>query len=172
MTDARPATAERAAVREGLVTGLIGASVVALFYLGVDLMRGLPLLTPSVLGETFVLRRPDAVTTEVNLAAAALYTVVHLISFLAFGLLVSAVARRGETSSVARYAALPLFLAFEVLFLGVLAIGSAATRGVLPVGSILTANALAAVAMAWHAWRAHPRLREALRATPLGAAPE
>lgn len=169
MTAIRPVAEERQAVREGIITGLIGASVVALFYLGVDLIRGLPLLTPSVLGETFVLRRPDAVTNDVNVTAAALYTVVHLIAFSAFGLLVAGLARRGETSSIARYAVFPVFLAFEVFFLGVLAIGSEATRGVLPIGSILAANALAALAMSWYAWRTHPRLREAAMATPLGA---
>lgn len=162
-------TDDGAAVREGIVIGLIGASVVALFYLGVDLIRGLPLLTPSVLGETYVLRQPESAGAGVNLSAAAVYTFVHVIAFVAFGLLVAALARRGETSSVARYAVFPLFLAFEVFFLGVLAVGSATTRGVLPMGSVLTANALAALAMAWYAWRTHPRLREAALHTPLGA---
>ena len=77
------ATEERTAVREGIVTGLIGASVVALFFLGVDLIRGVPGLTPSVLGEVFVLRRPSAVTTSVDMTAAALYTGVHLLTFAA-----------------------------------------------------------------------------------------
>ena len=36
------ASEERTAVREGIVTGLIGAAVVALFFLGVDLIRGVP----------------------------------------------------------------------------------------------------------------------------------
>src|SRR5690606_23932980 len=102
--------------REGIVTGLIGAAVVALFFLGVDLIRGAPGLTPSALGEVFVLRRPSAVTTSVNMNAAALYTVVHILSFAAFGLLVVALARASETSSLVRYAVLPVFLAFIVLF--------------------------------------------------------
>jgi hypothetical protein len=76
-------TEERTAVREGIVTGMIGAAVVALFFLGVDLIRGVPGLTPSVLGEVFVLRRPSGVTTSVDMTAAALYTAVHFVAIAA-----------------------------------------------------------------------------------------
>ena len=160
---------ERTAVREGIVTGLIGAAVVALFFLGVDLIRGVPLLTPSVLGEVFVLRRPSAVTTEVNMGAAALYTAVHVFSFAAFGLLVVALARKSETSSLVRYAVFPMFLAYIIFFQGVLAVADETTRGLFPMWSVLTANVLAAAAMAWYVWRQHPRLRSAFHGSPLGA---
>lgn len=169
MTSTGSVADDRSLIREGIVTGLIGAAVVALFYLGVDLIRGMPLLTPSVLGETFVLRRPDAVTTSVNMAAVGLYTVVHVLIFIFFGLALVAIINRAESSSLARYAILPIFLAFEVFFLGVLAVASEATRGLFPVGSVLTANALSAVAMGWYLWRGHPALRAAFRRTPLGA---
>ena len=37
-------------LREGLVAGVIGAAVVALWFLFVDLARGAPLFTPALLG--------------------------------------------------------------------------------------------------------------------------
>lgn len=160
---------DRPLIREGIITGLIGAAVVALFYLGVDLIRGLPLLTPSVLGETFVLRQPDAVTTDVNMTAVLLYTAVHVLIFCFFGLALVAIIHRAETSSLARYAILPIFLAFEFFFLGVLAVASETTRGLFPVGSVLTANGLSAVAMGWYLWRSHPGLRAVFGRVPLGA---
>lgn len=163
------ASEERTAVREGIVTGLIGAAVVALFFLGVDLIRGVPLLTPSVLGEVFVLRRPSAVTTSVNMSAVALYTAVHVFAFAGFGLLVVALARKSETSSLVRYAVFPVFLAFIIFFQGVLAVADETTRGLFPMWSVLTANILAAAAMGWYVWRRHPRLRSAFRGSPLGA---
>ena len=163
------ATEERTAVREGIVTGLIGASVVALFFLGVDLIRGVPGLTPSVLGEVFVLRRPSAVTTSVDMTAAALYTGVHLLTFAAFGLLIVALARKSETSSLVRYAVIPVTLAYIIFFQGVLAVADETTRGLFPMWSVLTANILAAAAMWWHVWRQHPRLRSAYRGSPLGS---
>ena len=169
MTSTAAAVDDRSAIREGFITGLIGAAVVALFYLGVDLIRGMPLLTPSVLGETFVLRRPDSVTTQVDMTAVGLYTVVHLLIFSAFGLALVATIRRAETSSLARYAILPIFMAFEVFFIGVLAVASETTRGLFPVGSVLAANALSALAMGWYLWRSHPGLRAAFGRAPLGA---
>jgi hypothetical protein len=164
----RSTTQEHAAVREGIVTGLIGAAIVALFFLGIDLIRGAPLLTPSVLGEVFVLRRPSAVTTSVDLSAAALYTVAHLIAFAAFGLLVVGLAHKSETSSLVRYAVFPVFLAFIVFFQGVLAVADEATRGLFPIWSVLAANILAAAGIAWYVWRRHPGLRSAFRGVPLG----
>lgn len=160
---------ERHSVREGIVTGLIGAAVVALFFLGVDLIRGVPGLTPSVLGEVFVLRRPSAVTTSVDMTAAALYTAVHLLAFAGFGLLIVALARKSETSSLVRYAVFPVFLAFLIFFQGVLAVADETTRGLFPMWSVLTANVLAGAAMAWYVWRQHPRLQSAFRGVPLGS---
>lgn len=161
---------DRAAVAEGITTGLLGAGVVALFYLGVDLMRGMVLLTPSALGEVFVLRRPQAVTSSVDPMAAGLYTIVHLIAFSAFGLLLVALVRRAEESSLARYGLIQLFVVFELFFFGVLAVASETTRGLFPMWSVLAANTLAALAMGLWIWRHHPKLRSAFSSNPLGAA--
>jgi hypothetical protein len=155
--------------REGLIAGLLGAAVVALFYFGMDLTRGVPFLTPSVLGEVLVLRRPDAVVTAANTTAIVVYTGVHLLLFLAFGLGLSALLTRAETSSVARYAILQLFIVFELFFFGLLAIVSETTRGLFPLWSILTANTTAAIVMGAWMWRNHPGLQRAMGRTPLGA---
>ena len=156
-------------MREGVVTGVLGAGVVALFYLGVDITRGLPLLTPSVLGEVFVLRRPDVVASAVDPTAVLLYSGVHLLAFVAFGLFLTAMVTRAETSSVARYAVLQLFIVCELFFFGLLAIASETTRGLFPLGSVLTANTIAALVMGAWIWRRHPRLQRAMGRTPLGA---
>jgi hypothetical protein len=169
MVSPAPVRTEQPLIREGLVTGLIGAAVVALFYLGIDLVRGAALLTPSALGEAFVLRDGSATTDTVNITAAAVYTVVHVLAFAAFGLFIALMARMGERSSLARYAIFPIFLAFLVFFWGVLAVADEATRGLFPIGSVLTANLLAAVAMGFYVWRHHPALRDAFQRAPLGA---
>ncbi len=160
---------ERSAIREGVTTGLIGAAVVALFYLGIDLIRGAPGLTPSVLGQVFVLREPTAVTTEVNTTAAMLFTGVHVLVFVGYGLALSAFARRGETSSIARYALVALVVAYLPFFLGVLAIADETTRGLFPSWGVLCANLLAAVAMLYYIWTRRPAFRNAWRDNPLGA---
>lgn len=165
-------TQERNAIREGLFTGLIGAAVVAIFFLGVDLIRGVPGLTPSVLGEVFVLRQPSAVTTEVNRNAAMLFTVVHVLVFAFYGLLLSGLARRGETSSIARYTIVALVITYIPFFLGVLAVADETTRGLFPAWSVLIANLLAAVAMVYFIWNRRPAFREAWLSAPLGAQTE
>ncbi len=169
MTGTPSSPDDQSAIRAGVATGMIGAAVVAVFYLGLDLARGRALLTPSVLGQTFVLRTPSAVTNAVDLTAAGLYTLVHLLVFLGFGLALVSIVRRAQVGSLARYAILPIFLAFEVFFVGVLQVASAETRGLFPVASVLAANALAALAMGWYIWRSHPGLRTAFNRAPLGA---
>ncbi len=160
---------ERGAIRDGITTGLIGAAVVALFFLGVDLIRGVPGLTPSVLGQVFVLREPSAVTTQVDVNAALLFTVVHVLVFVFYGLTLAAFTRRGETSSIARYAIVALVVAYVPFFLGVLAVADETTRGLFPAWSVLAANLIAGAAMVYYLWTRRPAFRDAWRSVPLGA---
>lgn len=164
-----PTPARPASPGEGVVVGLIGAAVVALFYFGIDLAQGRPMMTPSILGEVFVMRRPEAVTTSMDMTAALLYTVAHVLTFVVFGLVLTWLTRRAEDSSVARYAMLQLLIIFVFGYLGVLLIVSETTRGFFPMWTVLGANLLAAAAMLAYLWRHHPRIRRALGRTPLGA---
>jgi hypothetical protein len=72
---------------------------------------------------------------------------------------------------VVRYALLPVFLVFEVLFYGFLMILSERTNELFPFWAVVSANTLAAVSMAFYLWRRHPAFRDSIRETPLGAAP-
>jgi len=159
---------ELSRTQEGILTGMLGAGIVAVFYLVIDLARGRPLMTPSVLGQAFLLRQEPLEQTIVPAAVLA-YTGFHIIAFVLFGLLLTAVVRMAERSSVARYALVQLFIVFELFFYGLLLIGSATTRGMFPLWGVLTANTLAAIAMGAWQWRHHPMLRLISRGTPLGA---
>lgn len=163
--DLRP---NRSVGREGVTTGLFGAAVVAIFYLAVDVARGRPLMTPSVLGDAFILRRPVRMDSP-DMTAVLAYTVVHIAAFVGFGLLLAAFARASERSSLARYAIVQLLVAFVVFFYGVVSIGSEVVRGFFPFVGILFANALAGMVMLAWLWRRHPMLRSAIANTPLGA---
>lgn len=169
MTNAGSMTDDAAARREGIVTGLLGAGVVALFYLAVDLARGKALMTPTVLGEVFVLRNTDPTFTGPALAPILLYTLLHVIAFIALGLLLAATMRRAETSSLMRYALVQILIAFEIFFYGVLAVMSETARGMFPLWGVLTANTLAAIVMGRYLWRRHPAVAHAIHHTPLGA---
>lgn len=154
--------------REGIITGLLGATVVALFYLAVDMLRGHPLATPTVLGQAFILHTAVTPTTPDALAVLA-YTVFHFGAFVAFGLLLAALVRASEASGLARYATLQVMVAFLVFFYGVLSVGSEIVRGMFPFIGVLAANALAGGVMVTWLWRHHPALKAAMLRTPLGA---
>lgn len=155
-------------VREGVTTGLLGAGVVAICYLLFDLVRGVPLLTPSVLGEVILFHRQVPSLTP-ELSMVAIYTVFHVAVFIAFGILVTTIAGAGRTNAIARYGLVQLLVAFVVFALGVLAFMSDATRGLFPMPVVLGANVLAAIAMGSWIWMQHPSLRWAMRTFPLGA---
>ena len=76
-------------VYDAFYAGGIGGSIVALFFLALDVWRGQPLLTPSLMGSVLFLGAPAASAAAVRLDMVAAYTLVH---FAAFGLLGTLVA--------------------------------------------------------------------------------
>ena len=159
-------------VREGVMVGMVGAAVVAVFYLLFDLViRGQAFWTPTVLGEVTVLQRPIPGSAGVNMTAVALYSVVHVAAFVAFGILLTLLAAKSERSALARYGTLQLLIVFVLFFYGMLSVGVFQTRGAFPLWSILIANLFAAVAMGMWLWKRHPAVSAGWR-EPLGAARE
>lgn len=157
----------RGARYHDVVAGCLGAAAVAVFYLAIDLSRGVPFMTPSVLGEVLLLHKP--ITATPDAVAVVLYTLVHGVLFVAFGALLGAVMRAAATSSLARYALVQLLVVFEVFFYGAWMIASEEAGGRFPFVGVLAANTIAAGLMVTWQWRAHPRLRAAFRREPLGA---
>ncbi len=164
-----PSTAEGPGPREGLITGLLGAAIVAAFFLILDVISGIPLQTPSILGQVLLMRDTAPVIDLAVMPAVAAYTVVHMIAFTVFGLFLTGMVRLSETSSVARYAVLQLLVVFLFAFYALLAVASEVTRGFFPLWGVLAANVCAATAMSVYLWKRHPRFRYALKRTPLGA---
>lgn len=153
---------------EGTDVGLIGGTVVALFFLVLDLIAGVPLRTPSVLGEVLLFGNGSPSLSEPVFGAALLYTVVHFLAFALFGVLVVRLVHIATHNSVVRFGLLVLFLAFEVFFYGIVVTLTGATSRIFPFWAVLTANLLASVAMGMYLWRTHPAFRAAIHAQPLG----
>jgi len=174
--------ADRSVLREGIVAGLIGAAVVALWFFVFDLLRGRPFLTPTLLG-SFVF---FGVNTPVGLEPAPGpilgYTVLHGLAFVAFGIVAATMMAMSEREPALFIAFVILFAAFEVFFFGVLSVLGRAIQAALVWWAVLIGNLLASVAMLWYLFRAHralPRsligswgrvLREGIVAGLLGAA--
>jgi hypothetical protein len=155
---------------EGTDVGIIGGLVVAIWFLGLDVLAGMPLRTPSLLGQVVLFGDPTP-ETQVILGAVLVYTAFHFLVFALLGMALVALVHWGTRNSVVRYALLPVFLVFEVMFYGLITVLSERTQELFPFWTVVGANTLAALCMGVFLWRRHPAFRRSIEETPLGAAP-
>src|SRR5918992_2101994 len=143
----------------GLVTGLIGAGAVAVWFLVLDIARGQPFYTPAALGAALLLGATSQADVQVTLPIVAAYTALHLAAFAAIGLAVEWVAVRVERAPEVLRAAVLAFVLLEALFIGV--VGALSPGGVGAVGywAVAVGNILALASMAIWVLATHPKLR-------------
>jgi ABC-type sugar transport system permease subunit len=142
-------TANTAAfLRQGALAGLFGASLLAFWFLYLDLLRGEPLFTPTLLGTALL--RGQGTSSQPLVASiwlTLLFTVVHGLVFVVVGMAVAAFLER---FALFRTRALIILLIFGVLCLGFFVvaanISAIGPRGV-AVRDALIGNAIAALAM-------------------------
>jgi len=134
--------------------GALGGSIIAIFFLIVDAIRGQALYTPSMLGTALFL---DTVVPGVRLDMVALFSIVHFAAFVALGGVASWLHLTWEPL---RDRAVALAILLFVLLTGALFLGDwlfmdgvAAALGIF---EVLLANALTAAAMAAFVTRALP----------------
>ena len=146
-------------VRDGVVAGFLGATAVALWFLGVDSVYGHPLATPTALGRG-LLRLLGPPGTEGPWVFVAAYTVFHYAAFIAAGLLVSIVVHWAQSSPTVLAGAMILFVIFEIGFYGLSsALQESPFLGALGWGAVATGNLIAALVMGVYMWRTHPELK-------------
>jgi len=156
---------------EGTDVGIIGGLAVALWFLVLDSIAGRPLLTPSLLGQVVLMGDSTPDKGSIVFGAILLYTAFHFIVFALLGMGLVALVHWGTENPVVRYALLPVFLAFEVLFYGLLEVLSEGTGELFPFWAVVFANTLAAISMGLYLWIRHPAFRRSIQDTPLGDAP-
>lgn len=152
---------------KGLVTGLVGAGAVALWFLVVDILGNRPFFTPAALGSLLFLGAESPGAVRVDAAIIAAYTMVHLLGFAFAGVLLEWIARRIERAPGMWLVALLFFITLEALFIGTAGSTSGWVLGELGYWSIAIANLAAVAAMGWWVWRSHPRLRQELIDQPV-----
>ena len=153
---ARPV--HHSAVREGVIAGVLGATVVAVWFLGVDVIAGHPLRTPELLGRALI-SVLGPLGGEGMLTYVAVYTVFHYAMFALVGTLAALAIHwsEREPSVLAGFAI--LFVVAEIGFYGL--VGFLSEPGIL--GGIawyqvLIGNLLSAAVMGGYLWSEHPRL--------------
>jgi hypothetical protein len=164
------ALAAKEVVREGVVAGVVGAVAVAAWFLLIDLIQGRPLFTPAALGSALFLGAGDLAMVEVSLWTVAGYTVLHFLAFVAVGLVAAIVLGEAEERPPLILGVMLLFVVFEALFLGLLAVVAEFLLGPLAWWSIALGNLVAVLAMGIFLWKKHPKLKEALGERPFDQA--
>ena len=147
------------ALMRGVVTGLIGAAVVAAWFFVLDLASGAPLRTPTALGGALLLGASAPGEMAVSFGLVAVYTVVHVAAFGIAGIVFVALAEQIERVPAMTLLALLTAILLEGLFVATIGVGAQWVLGTLGWWAVAVANALAVLAMAWHVWRTHPLLQ-------------
>ena len=150
-------------VREGLIVGLIGAVVVAVWFLIIDLVAGRIFFTPAALGSVVLGGATDAASVQIDALNVLGYTALHIAAFLVTGLVAAGIIAYAEDRHpYVLLGAVLLFVTFETFFIGLLTVVAQWLLELIPWWSIAVGNLLAALAMGGYLWRRHPALATAL----------
>jgi len=154
---------------EGAVTGAVGALVVAIWFLIVDIAAGQPLYTPNVLGKIFLRGDFGPEVGQILPEAVLGYTAFHFLLFVLVGVGLTLMAHLATRNIALRMGVwLGLVVAFG-LFAGLTYMLGTATGSPLAPWSVVSASLLGVLGMAGYLWRRHPRLGRSLDEAPLGA---
>jgi ABC-type Mn2+/Zn2+ transport system permease subunit len=155
-------------IREGILTGLVGGVVAAIWQLIVDLSRGELFRTPSLLGQ--VLLGGDSTPTRTIIPqAVAGYALLHFLLFFLLGIAVVALTHMASRNPSLRMGVwLGLVIAF-LFSIGFLLALYYATHQRFPWVSALGGSVLGVGSMGLFLWRGHPGLRGSFDEAPLGA---
>jgi hypothetical protein len=144
-------------LREGIVSGIIGAAVVALWFFAIDTIQGDALRTPELLGKA-LLRQPTPA------GAVTSYTIVHGVVFVLFGIVGALLIAGAERQPMLIFALVILFTSFEIFFFGLILIAASWVLDEVAGWTIFVGNILAATAMLAYYFRRHRTLAHRLTA--------
>lgn len=151
----------------GLMTGLVGAAAVALWFFFVDVIAGAPFTTPVALGSALLFGQSNTIGAAPHLGVVAVYTMVHVAAFVMAGIVFVAIAEQIERSPSFLLLAVMAAIVLDAVVVATLALGAEWVLGALGIWSVLLGNVLAVGAMGWYVWQTHPILRHALSMRPL-----
>jgi hypothetical protein len=157
---------------DGAVAGLIGAIVVAVWFLIFDVIRGHAFETPALLAAT-ILHGSHSHEVHHGLVLLALeYSLIHFGAFIAFGIAGGLLLEACETESSLLFSLVIFFVAFEVFFIAVVLFLGPNVMAELTWWGIIVGNLLATAAMlSYFFWR-HPALAYHLLGGWIGVARE
>ena len=143
---------------QGIRAGLAGAFTIAIWFALVDVLRGQPLHTPTVLGVA-LFKGPSALADPANLAPSfemvVGFTWVHMLLFLIVGMAAGRLMELAEHDSHVGFGIVLLCCIFEAAFIVACTLFAEPVLAELTMPAILVGNLLAAAAMGLVFWRGH-----------------
>jgi hypothetical protein len=140
---------------DGAIAGLVGAATIAIWFLFMDAVTRLPLYTPSVLGEGFLLREPGLVLNpreQDSVKLTLMYSGVHGLVFIVLGVFAAYVFLIFTRKLHFGVMLIALFAVLELGFIGTAFIVAKPVLDELAWPIVLTGNFLAAAGMASYLW--------------------
>lgn len=133
--------------REGSLAGVIGAVVVAVWFLACDVAAGEIFHTPAVLGAAIFQGIFDPAVVRVTLPLVLGYSALHFFAFAIFGIATAVLLLAADYEPAFALAAIFMLAIFEIFFVGTLAAFDQAALAALGFWKILAGNVLAMLAM-------------------------
>jgi hypothetical protein len=141
-------------LQEGVTAGLIGAVIVAAWFLAYDLAMGEAFKTPLLLGEA-IFNNSAAATPETMASLIIAYSVIHFLGFIGFGVALAILMAATDREPLFALGALVVFAIFEVFFFGWVTLIDASLLEQLGWWKIIAANVLALIGMVIYELRSH-----------------
>lgn len=145
--------------REGVLAGIVGGVVVAIWFLGYDLASGDLFRTPTILGAMIFQGSEGAAAAHPSVALVLGYTVLHFFAFVAFGLGIAILLAASEWEPFLALGVFLLFAVFEVFFVGFVTVLDSSVVSQLGWWKIVAGNILALLAMTAYFLQGHRGLR-------------
>ncbi len=144
---------------DGLIAGIIGAAIVAIWFLFLDTVSSLPLSAPTILGTALFVGQEDLASTErvqVSLRLTLMYTWVHGLVFIVLGEIAAYFLFSAGKNLNLGLAILLLFVILEFGFVGTTFVFAKPVIYEFAWPMVLLGNLLAAAGMACYLWLRHP----------------
>lgn len=152
-------------LREGAITGFIGATAIAVWFLLVDTIAGHPFATPIFLGKgvVSVLGKSMNMMGDTAFTQVLGYTVFHYVAFVIVGIVLTVIVHQAERTPGILAGLLVAFVIMTMGFYMIAAAFAQSSLGQIAWAQIFIANLLAAGLMIGYLWRKHPKLNRQLK---------
>src|SRR6476469_8489852 len=150
-------------LREGIITGFIGATAIAIWFLIVDTVAGHPFYTPIFLGKGVVSVLGKNMMGDTAFTHVIGYTIFHYVAFFVVGIVLTVIVHQAERTPAILAGLLVAFVMMTLGFYMIAAAFAQSALGQLAWPQIFIANLLASGLMLGYLWRGHPRLEHKLK---------